>query len=68
MVDEWEFNILVINVIEEGVNCMDCDMCCYLGLLCIFFFYFVIVYLEYLLYWDGYDRVSELVCLVSDEM
>ena len=31
VVDEREFNTLVINAIEEGVNCMDRDMRRYLG-------------------------------------
>ena len=67
VVDEREFNTLVINAIEEGVNCMDRDMRRYLGSSRIPSFHPVTAYLEHLPHWDGHDRVSELARSVSDE-
>ena len=67
VVDEREFNTLVINAIEEGVNCMDRDMRRYLGSSRIPSFHPVTAYLEHLPHWDGHDRVSELAHSVSDE-
>ncbi len=67
VVDEREFNTLVINAIEEGVNCMDRDMRRYLGSSRIPSSHPVTAYLEHLPHWDGHDRVSELARSVSDE-
>ena len=53
VVDEREFNTLVINAIEEGVNCMDRDMRRYLGSSRIPSFHPVTAYLEHLPHWDA---------------
>lgn len=67
IVDEREFNSLVIEAIEQGVDCLDRDMRRYLGSARIPSFHPVEDFLSHLPRWDGQDRVRELARLVSDE-
>lgn len=65
--DEREFNSLVIEAIEEGVECLDRDMRRYLGSSRIPSSHPVEDFLSHLPRWDGRDRVGELARSVSEE-
>ena len=65
--DEREFNSLVIEAIEEGIDCLDRDMRRYLGSSRIPSSHPVEDFLGHLPRWDGRDRVDELARSVSDE-
>ena len=67
VVDEREFNTLVINAIEEGVNCMDRWICAVIGFVTHSSFHPVTAIWNICHDWDGHDRVSELARSVSDE-
>lgn len=67
IVDEREFNSLVIEAIEQGVDCLDRDMRRYLGSSRIPSIHPVEDFLNHLPRWDGRDRVGELARAVSDE-
>lgn len=67
IVDEREFNSLVIEAIEQGIDCLDRDMRRYLGSSRIPSSHPVEDFLGHLPHWDGQDRVGELARLVSDE-